>query len=243
MNPRPPHRGVIALASLAVSVLLAGAAAIGLSPDRGTACSHVHRGDPLSAAKIAYVNRDLAQAESLLREVLKLQPKDREAALLLGRVLLDRGRVAEARALYSGLLKADPKNAEAARGMGAVYRRMGQLDLAIACWTQAAELKKDDAQLWKELGLAQREKGDFLAALSSLQESLALDKSQGDLTNLMVELATGKNDLAGGPPGLPRSVAGFDPRTARGLDPESLVPRPKAPDPTDHFPRPGGRNR
>ena len=240
---RGKPRGAVRLAFLAVSALLAGGALLAVAPSSSSERRSAGRADPLSAAKVAYVDRDFAQAEKLLREAIAVEPKDRAAALLLGRVLLDRGTLAEARSLFSEILKADPKNAEAARGMGAVYRRMGQLDLAIACWTQAAELKKNDAQLWKDLGLAQREKGDFLGALSSFQESLALDKSQGDLTSLMVELATGKNDLAGGPPGLSRAVAGFDPRASRGLDPESLIPRPRAPDPTDHFPRPGGRNR
>ena len=234
-------RGRLALLSLAASLVLATGALVAATSSTGRSVRH-DGWDRLSLAKIAYADRNYPEAESLLREIQKSGTWEISARLLLGRVLLDRGRPSEARETLAAVLKEEPKNVEALRGLGAAYKELGQLDLAIVFLTQAAEIGKSDAKLWKELGFAQRERGDSMGALSSFQQSLSIDGGQGELSNLMAELVTAKNSPAGGPGGVSHGP-GNDPFTPRPIDPESLVPRPRVPDPAQHFPKPGGRNR
>lgn len=242
--PRP-GRGRRALAFLGLSVLLAGGALFavteGSSPasQRG-AVPAIASG--LVAAKIALADRNYALCERLLRELLGSQPDSSEAKILLGRVFLLRGRLKESADLFKAALKGDPKNLEATRGQGAAYLGMGQLDLGILYLRKATELDPRNPEVWKDLGLAEREKGDFLGALSSLQQSLSLDAQQADLTQMLSELATGKPSPASGMAGVPR-LGQHDPFNPRPIDPASLVPTPRVPDPTQHFPKPGGGRR
>lgn len=242
--PRP-GRGRRALAFLGLSGLLAGGALLAVTegtsaaPQRG-AVPAIASG--LGAAKIALADRDHALCERLLRELLASQPDSSEAKILLGRVLLLRGRLKESADLFAAILKGDPRNLEATRGQGAAYLGMGQLDLGILFLRKATEIDPKNPEVWKDLGLAEREKGDALAALSSLQQSLSLDRDQADLTQLLSELATGRPSPAPSLAGVPR-MSPHDPYSLRPIDPANLVPTPRVPDPTQHFPKPGGGRR
>lgn len=231
---------MLAFSFLGVSVLLS-LGALSMVAASGTVSTRRSPGPgALNAAKIAFSDRNYVEAEILLREILKSEPGQTPGRVLLGRVLLERGRAAEAREIFAALVKEDAKHSESLRGLGAAYRGLGQLELAVVFLGQAAELEKTNPLLWKELGFAQREKGDPFAALASFQQSLSLDKSQADISNLLAELATGKPGHSGGEVSRGGQV---DPYSPRLIDPESLVPKPRVPDPSRHFPTPGGRPR
>lgn len=223
---------------LALGGLLAVASSGGETPPRAMAIS-----DPLTDAKVAIAEGDFASAENLLRKILKDQPGDLSAKVFLGRVLRQRGRLSEARDIFGAILKADPKNCEATRGLGSVYQAERQFQLAVVYFSRAAQLKRDDPQIFRELAFAQEAAGDSMGALSSLQESLKLDPGQSDLMTLQGELALGgaRNPLEG-LPDLPK-MPGVDRINPRPIDPASLIPRPKVPDPRDFLPKPDGRVR
>jgi Flp pilus assembly protein TadD len=227
-----PARGLRVLAMLGVSAALAfgGVLAVANSGRESIPAAAATSVDPLAAAKVAFADRDYARAETLARAIPG-------ARALLGRILVERGRIAEARDLFSALLTDDPQDVDALRGMGTALLRMGQGDLAITHFQRAAKLRGSDPTIWKELGMAQREKGDSMGALASFQKSLSLDGKQEDLLNLLSELAAAKQDLPGLSTGMPKG---------RGPDPKSLaptVPRPYVPDPNDQFPKPYWKNR
>lgn len=77
-----------------------------------------HRTDArynLALARIA--QESWGEAETLLREVMRADPRHREGALTLGGVLEKQGRPAEAAGLYRGVLATHPSDAEAAKGL------------------------------------------------------------------------------------------------------------------------------
>lgn len=237
-QPTPRRGGARALLLCAATAVLAVAAATVLASG-GSDGRRAARGmDRLALAKIAFADRDLRQAEQLLREALAVQPENGEVRAFLGRVLLERGRPSDARTLYAALLKEDAKNVDALRGMAQSLKGLGQFDLALVYWHQAAEIRKDDASIWREMGLAQKEKGDLLGALGSIQQSLSIDPGQSDLSGMLSELASAKlhTGLDSGLPGRPGGA--IDPFNPKPIDPESLLPRPRVADPSQLIPRP-----
>lgn len=181
---------------------------------------------PLDLARAAYLAHDGATAEGILRDILRDRPDDRDARLLLGRVLTDRGRLAAARESFETVLKAHGKDVDALRGLGQVLRASGEGGPAVRMLQTAVDLRKDDPSLWKELGLAQRDAGDSFGAFSSIQKSLTLDPEQADLSTLLGELA--QSPVA---PALPGQThrSGFEPATPSIPDPNRGLNRPRAP--------------
>lgn len=240
---RPRLRGLLALGVMALLVLVAGAAFLTLAAPGRESRTPPNVVDRLSAAKIAFAQRDFARAEELLRGILEGRKEDLSARLFLGRVLLERGRLVQARQIFEDAVRTHPKELEALWGMAATLRAMGLSDPALLYYHQATKLPegKGRPELWKGFALAQKEKGDFLGALASARESLALDKDQMDLARLLSELAAG----SAGPPGVPPGSASlaFDPLNPRPIHPDTAVPRPKAPDPSQLLPKAGWRNR
>jgi tetratricopeptide (TPR) repeat protein len=231
---RHSPRGLRALGALGVSLLLIMGAvlAIASSSQEPLLSASPRAADRLPEAKCAFADRDYGRAEALARDALRVCSDRREWRLLLGRVLLARGRLAEARDLFAELLKTTPDDVESLLGMALVLRRLGLADLALVHLEHAARLRPGDPVVWKELGQAQREKGDSIGALSSFQRSLGLDDKQEDLLGLLPELASAKQSFPEVPSGLSRG---------RSTDPRAMIPqipRPYVPDPSGEIPKP-----
>jgi len=241
-TPGRSKRGLLSIALLGIAVVLtAGGATLALSVPSGSVTQTRKSGlDGLVTAKIAFADRKHGECQRLLKDLLAAQPDCLEGRILLGRDLLDQGRLRESLEQFSAVLKVAPQQLDATRGMASAYRAMGQYDLALVYHARACDLAPENPEVWKERGLAERDKGDPMAALSSLQHSLSLDNGQADLSSLLSELAVGKVD-----PTVARApgASAFDSRNPRIIDPSSLIPRPPVPDPAQHFPRPRGMAR
>lgn len=230
----PARRGKALFGLLAISIIaLLGGLLATSSPSSASRMGS--DSDTLTQAKVAFAERRLVEAEKLARDA------GEGGRLLLGHVLLERGRVVQAREIFSQVLKAEPENPDALRGLAGAMKGMGQGEAATAYLEKAARIRNSSDD-WRALGLAQKERGDTLGALSSLQQSLKLDPEQSDLGALISDLVTGKEALAGNPPGAAPRGAGIDPFNPRPYDPSTQVPRPRPSDPFQLFPRPGGRN-
>ncbi len=233
-------RGKLALVFLAVSVLGAAVTALTLLAGGPEARPAYASPDHLTAAKVAYAEGDLARAETILREALTTRPDCRKAKLLLGRVLLGRGRLEESRATFSSIMKDDKESCEAARGLAEVHEALNQPDLAAVWWQRAASLNSGSAEPHLRLARVLQKKGDLTGALSALQQARAIDPKREDVDAFFQEVLAAQMPPAssiGGPfPG-----ASLAPRL-QTPDPRALGPVPQPPDPTRHFPRPGGRN-
>ena len=229
-------RGGGAWALLLVSVILAAGAVWSVSRRADEKLPTVRSADAWDAARIAFADRDLRGAEARLRELLAAQPDRREARLLLGRVLCERGRIPEAREIFTALSASQP-DPESLRGLGAVSEKDRRYDLAASYYHRAIDLRKEDPSLWRDLGRAQAAGGNAVGALSSVQESLRLDPAQADLVVLRGELAA---SLQAPPPRAPGSTE----VGKAGRPAELPTPlQPRVPDPSRMFPKPDGRTR
>jgi Flp pilus assembly protein TadD len=74
--------------------------------------------------------RELQEAESVLRDLVRIQPGFPGGRLALGKILLASGRAAEALAEFSALLSISPGSAEAHQGMSLCYAKLGNRELA-----------------------------------------------------------------------------------------------------------------
>jgi Tfp pilus assembly protein PilF len=71
-----------------------------------------------------------AQAEAVLREAVRREPRDGGARTNLGRALLAQDRASEAAVELEAAVAANPGLPEAHEGLALVYRKLGRSDLA-----------------------------------------------------------------------------------------------------------------
>ena len=95
---------------------------------------------------------DLAEAEKVLRETLKLAPRYAPALQILGTVLLNRGNVQPALDAFRQSLAVNPLNSETYLNMGAAYLRLGNLNTALEMTEKALVIEDEDARLYNQLG-------------------------------------------------------------------------------------------
>jgi tetratricopeptide (TPR) repeat protein len=234
-EPTRSRRGLILILFLVAALAAtAGVVIVNVAPKTSPPLLATQR--PMDLARAAYLDHDGLKAEKILRDILRDRSDDRDARLLLGQALADRGRLKEARESFETVLQANGKDVDALRGLGQVLRAMGAHGSAVKQLQMAVDLGKSDPTLWKEFGLAQRDAGDTYGAFSSIQKSLALDPEQADLSILLGDLV--KSPVL---PGLPGQSQGpgtaFNPTTPAVPDAGLRVPnRPRTPGTDSLFP-------
>jgi hypothetical protein len=116
----------------------------------------------------------LAQAEGLYAEILKLQPKHFDALHLLGVIALQAQEHQRAVDLINQAIELYPHNAAFYSSRGAALQELKQYDAAIASYDQAITLKPDYADAWYNRGLALQGHNQLESAISSYDKVLAL---------------------------------------------------------------------
>jgi arylsulfatase A-like enzyme/Flp pilus assembly protein TadD len=130
------------------------------------------------AAQIARVTSGELQGtalEAALREILRADPKNPQANLRLGYVLLERGRCAEATARFSAAIDAGVPGADAYLGRAACETAAKNLVAAIRTLTAAQAVEPENAVVSANLGLVLSDSGQTSAAIPHLQRALSLD--------------------------------------------------------------------
>jgi tetratricopeptide (TPR) repeat protein len=94
---------------------------------------------------------DLAEAERLLREALKLAPRYAPVLQTLGAVLLNRGRAQPALEVFRQSLAVNPLNSETYLNMGEAYLRLGNLKDAVETTEKVLVIDDDDARPYTQL--------------------------------------------------------------------------------------------
>jgi len=84
------------------------------------------------------------QAESLLRQAIKLTPQSAEARYLLGQLALQDGRLQEALAELTQSVHSDPDRSKPHFALSGVYRRLGRTDDAAKEFSLYQKLKQDE---------------------------------------------------------------------------------------------------
>lgn len=101
------------------------------------------------------------EAEVLLNQVIKLEPTNQDALMLLGDVILDQStaRVSETVNKYNEVLKVNPNNVDALVRKARIYERVGNKDAALQGYKDAIRLDPNFATSYRyhaELSMKQK---------------------------------------------------------------------------------------
>jgi tetratricopeptide (TPR) repeat protein len=98
------------------------------------------------------------EAMQLCREVLKGDPRNVDALLLMGYLCVSASRLADAEQAYQQALKMQPQNADAMTGLGIVAYLRGRYDDAIAWFERALKVNPNHPQARQNLEIAKQAK-------------------------------------------------------------------------------------
>ena len=127
----------------------------------------------LEHAESLHAQGNLADAETLYREILATQPNHARAIHNLGVIALRMGHAAGAEQLLRRAIVLEPDMAEAYSNLGLVLAGGGQADLARACFAQAVELRPDFADAWSNLAILEQSAGNGGLAIDHFRRARA----------------------------------------------------------------------
>ena len=131
----------------------------------------------LRAAIRHHQQGDLAQAETLYREVLEQQPQQSLALHSLGLIAYQQQRHEEAIDLVMQAIEVDPATPHLHNSIGVMREALGQSDQAIEAYQQAIRLKHDYTEAHKNLGIAYRNQQRVADAIQCFQNALSFDSA------------------------------------------------------------------
>lgn len=138
------------------------------------------------------------QAETTLRDALRMNPRYLPARLRLAEALLGAGRLEESGAIYTALTRDYPELATAHYGLGRVYSAQGDSAAAVESLRKACELFPPYGAAHYALGLAYRK----LGAGEKVREHLKLyEQSRTSVPGVEDPLRSAVEDLNLGPLG------------------------------------------
>jgi len=127
----------------------------------------------LQLATVYDKQKDYDRAESLLKEILKEDPKDAIALNYIGYLLADRGiRLQEAVEYVQQALVLDPNNGAYLDSLGWAFFKMNDLQKAEKCLLQAVELERKDPVIHDHLGDLYFKAGNLEKAQEFWKQSL-----------------------------------------------------------------------
>ena len=122
----------------------------------------------------------LAQAETLYREVLSMQPDHPDALHFLGVLESQRGRREAAISLIDRAVKANPRNASAFYNRAGILRDMGRLDDALESYDRALALKADHHAALNNRGALLHDLKRYTDAVASFDRAIAVKPDHTD---------------------------------------------------------------
>lgn len=118
---------------------------------------------------------DFQQAEQTYREVLSADPRNLEAARLLGILASQLGRHEEAVKLFETVLEVQPDLAEVRVNLARSLKGLGRLEAAADAYRRALALQPEDAKAHYNLGNVLHELGSLDEAAASYRRALVVD--------------------------------------------------------------------
>ena len=116
----------------------------------------------------------LAEAERLYREILRLDPDDFDSTHLLGVIFVQRGQLLEGEQLIARALWLDPNDPAALYNRGSVLVDLRRFDEALASYDKAVALKPDYAEAFSGRGNALKGLKRHDEALASYDKAILL---------------------------------------------------------------------
>ena len=121
------------------------------------------------------------EAESQLREALRVEPEFPESHVNLGLILLRQGHTAEARAQFEAALRLDPQSMSARTNLGLVLSNDGQFAAAEEQLTRAVAMNPRVPGPYASLGIVLAKRGQDDQAARRFQQALTLAPNDPDL--------------------------------------------------------------
>ncbi|VXD23376.1 Tetratricopeptide TPR_2 repeat protein [Planktothrix serta PCC 8927] len=130
-----------------------------------------------------------SQAETIFRQVIRINPQDANAYNGMGNALRKQGKLEEAITYYQKAIQLDPKYPNAYNGMGLALKDQGKLEAAITNYQKAIQLDPKSAIPYYNLGIALSDQGKVEEAITNYQKAIQLDpKFAYAYTNLGIAL-------------------------------------------------------
>jgi Flp pilus assembly protein TadD/predicted aspartyl protease len=123
---------------------------------------------------------ETAEAEKILRRVIKIAPQESKAKLNLAYLLLKQRQLNEAFSFAFDVAKAEPKNSYAFAVLGAILLSAGSFDEANLSFVNALQLDKKEALAWAGLGTLDFYENRISHGLDKLQTAVYLEPNDPD---------------------------------------------------------------
>ncbi len=132
---------------------------------------------------------DLAEAEKILRRVIKITPNDDKVKLNLAHILLRQRKLNESYEVAYDVAKNDPKNSYAFAILGATLLNSGDFDNAVLAYTNALSLNKKESLAWAGLGMLDYYENRIFDGLGKLREAVYLNPNEPDFVFSLGQVA------------------------------------------------------
>ena len=133
--------------------------------------------EAFQAAFAHHQRGELAQAQTIYRQILDAEPQHADAWHLLGLVAHQEGRNDEALNSISRAINLNDKQPAYHNHLGAVYAVVGELEKAEASFRRALELSPSDAQVHYNLAALLNLRGDPQAAIDHYRRAIEVMES------------------------------------------------------------------
>jgi predicted O-linked N-acetylglucosamine transferase (SPINDLY family) len=147
----------------------------------------------LARAQRLHQNGELAEAETIYRDVLAQNPHHAGALHLLGMLACSAGQWDAAADLLGQLVRLTPESHEAHNNLGVALQRTRNFPAAVAAHQKAIALRPDSGAAYFNLGIALKSNGQLREALAAFQNTIRLMPQNADafanLGNAFGELA------------------------------------------------------
>jgi cytochrome c-type biogenesis protein CcmH/NrfG len=125
----------------------------------------------------------------LLQEAVRQDPKNVNAWITLGNILMDNSRFQEAIDAYQKALKLDPRNADVMVDMGTCYKNIGKPDRAAEEFRKAIKINPNHLYAHRNLGVVlANDIGDKKQAIKEFEEYLRLSPNTPDTQRIRQEV-------------------------------------------------------
>ncbi|HEY8101072.1 MAG TPA: tetratricopeptide repeat protein [Burkholderiaceae bacterium] len=133
----------------------------------------------LKAAFVHHREARFDEAESLYRQILEMDSRQRHALSMLGMILMNDSRKAEAEAMFLRHLNVELNDPMTLHSLGRLLQDKGRDQEAVAVFRQAAVGKPDLAPIFNDMAVSLHRLGQLDEALKALDNALKVDPTFG----------------------------------------------------------------
>lgn len=155
----------------------------------------------MNKARASHARGEFMAAARSYENILKLDPRNYDAAYMMGVALYQAGRLEAAAAGFGVAARINPRKLEAHKDRGLVLMKLGQYEAARECFETATRLMPSSPELLLNRGLAQKNTGQLAQSVESYEAALRLKpgfaEAHNNLANSLSLLGRKEEALAG----------------------------------------------